>query len=1012
MKKFTAFSIIFAMIFLLLPDISVYAADDSPRIEAMRGPVFIYRTGGHSLTAAHRGMNIYDGDVVITGLNASATVKYYQQTITMGEHTKLSVNSVWQRHGRNNSSITLVEGMIKVRVDVQLDDNSRNTVQAAGTMVGVRGTEYVLIYQRPIFGGVEPFVRLLVIEGEVVVDLPDPDNDGGTASYMVTPQGMFRLHEDISGRQVYEELDYVPDMFLVPLESLDIAILRALRDDPRAREQNPELFSRIEEAIEWRMTENDLRMNFVQERPGPQIIFASEAEEVLPTLPEPAVRGEPSIGTPMRDDLVAAVEGAIEEARNVEEPVIAAPVVSMPTPEPVPTSISTPGPSPTPTTTPAPGPSPTPTTTPTPGLFPTPTATSTPSPSPTPTATPTPGPSPTPGPFLTSTATPTPGPSPTPTATPTPGPSPTPTATPTATPTPGPSPTPTVTPIPGPSPTPTATPTPGPSPTPTATPTPGPSPTPTPTPTPHPTANPPDIITQPIGVTVYIGDIGYSLAVLAHSTDDGILTFQWHRAQGASGGTFTPVAGAEHETHYFDTSEVGIFRYKVVITNTRPTVYGAPYAYAVSETVLVTVEAVPVPDPITDVAINITAPAVGATPNTAANAVGAVDFDTGAVSWTPDHSPFQDSQSYTATITLTANAGHTFEGITDAVINGQAANITGTPGTTLTISYTFPPISGSSMPRPPAGDPGHIGNGTAAYPWVIAPDTVANRAELANLLNSTPRGYFRLHGNIDVAGSPLNVMDGIYAQFSGVFDGNGHTINLDITPNGDHAGLFEMIGPDGTVKNLYLQGEVAGGVWANMGAVAGRNQGLIDNVTSNAIVHPSPYGSSGSLVGINEGILTNSFGPPGCGLPLVGPGWTGAGISFDMFKEYGPEEYEPEEYEPEEYEPEEYEPECDDRKEPEEPDKIEPEEPTKPEDDVLDDPEEKDDDDDLESDTGGYEGDQPDLIEYDAESEDIGSEDIGSEDIATENIASEHIESKHIEDSFDFSAIDGRLRKL
>ncbi|MCL2565541.1 MAG: hypothetical protein FWE24_07020, partial [Defluviitaleaceae bacterium] len=288
------------MIFLPHPNfVEAQSIDDGPRIESVRGTVFVQRVGGHSLVPVHRGMNVYDGDVIITGMDSTATIIYYEQMIIMGELTTLSVNSIWQRHGRNDSTISLVEGMIKVRVDMQLGDSSRNMVQAAGTIVGVRGTKYILTYRRMIFGddgtGIgNPFVRMLVIDGEVVVDLPDPDNLGDVATFVVTPQGMQRVSEDIQGRQVHGEVEAIPEIFAVPLESLDLIILEAIRDDARVLEQNPELFDRIEEAIELRTIEDEIRRQTLQERPPPQIITSSEAEDILPTLPTPGTGSESS----------------------------------------------------------------------------------------------------------------------------------------------------------------------------------------------------------------------------------------------------------------------------------------------------------------------------------------------------------------------------------------------------------------------------------------------------------------------------------------------------------------------------------------------------------------------------------------------------------------------------------------------------------------------------------------------------------------------------------------------
>ena len=96
------------------------------------------------------------------------------------------------------------------------------------------------------------------------------------------------------------------------------------------------------------------------------------------------------------------------------------------------------------------------------------------------------------------------------------------------------------------------------------------------------------------------------------------------------------------------------------------------------------------PAVITDAAINVTAPATGSTPIAAATAVGAnPNFTVSPVTWSPAHNPFQASTVYTATVTLTANADHTFTGLATATINGQAATVTNNTGTAVTLARTF-----------------------------------------------------------------------------------------------------------------------------------------------------------------------------------------------------------------------------------------------------------------------------------------------------------------------------------
>ena len=91
---------------------------------------------------------------------------------------------------------------------------------------------------------------------------------------------------------------------------------------------------------------------------------------------------------------------------------------------------------------------------------------------------------------------------------------------------------------------------------------------------------------------------------------------------------------------------------------------------------------------ITAVAVSITAPVKDAAPVTAAPAAG-TGYTCGAVSWDPDHNPFQSGTAYTATVTLTADDGFSFAQEITAKINNHDANVTGNTEEAVTLSFTF-----------------------------------------------------------------------------------------------------------------------------------------------------------------------------------------------------------------------------------------------------------------------------------------------------------------------------------
>lgn len=100
-------------------------------------------------------------------------------------------------------------------------------------------------------------------------------------------------------------------------------------------------------------------------------------------------------------------------------------------------------------------------------------------------------------------------------------------------------------------------------------------------------------------------------------------------------------------------------------------------------------------DPSLSVHVIIRVPIRNETPRTTATAARGYDgnFTVTSVSWDNSLPTFQSNSVYTVTITLTAETGHTFNGLTqeNAIISYGPAAIVDNTGTTLTLTRTFPP---------------------------------------------------------------------------------------------------------------------------------------------------------------------------------------------------------------------------------------------------------------------------------------------------------------------------------
>jgi hypothetical protein len=167
----------------------------------------------------------------------------------------------------------------------------------------------------------------------------------------------------------------------------------------------------------------------------------------------------------------------------------------------------------------------------------------------------------------------------------------------------------------------------------------------------------------------------------------------------------------------------------------------------------------------------------------------------------------------------------------------------------------LPGIQIIDPPRTYAG-----GSGTEHSPYLI------QNTQQLNTISLYPgdwQKHFELIDDINLAETSNDFFPlGYGSGFTGVFDGNGHTIrNLTIDVNQDsHSGLFALISYDGVVKNLNLDNFYIdiglpeyGGI---AGTLAATNKGTVENCHSNGLVKAVYY--IGGLTGVNWGDISES----------------------------------------------------------------------------------------------------------------------------------------------------------
>ncbi len=229
--------------------------------------------------------------------------------------------------------------------------------------------------------------------------------------------------------------------------------------------------------------------------------------------------------------------------------------------------------------------------------------------------------------------------------------------------------------------------------------------------------------------------------------------------------------------------------------------------------------------------------------------------------------------------------GSTEQTISAALVAGTTYYAYFANGGQSILSLTWTPVE-----QGPTGY-GFEGEGTEENPYLLkTADDFATLAANINAENTGAGEYFQLAGDIDFAGGQLpmialdaikNVNSSDYA-FEGVIDGAGFTITgvKHDQPNkadaySSYVGIVSMLGEQGVIKNLSIEGEIAGNLY--VGTFAGLSAGLIDNcVNSATVTNTGAYGAgiAGAIVrgtGVvrnceNNGTVTADGGSYACGI--------------------------------------------------------------------------------------------------------------------------------------------------
>ena len=106
-----------------------------------------------------------------------------------------------------------------------------------------------------------------------------------------------------------------------------------------------------------------------------------------------------------------------------------------------------------------------------------------------------------------------------------------------------------------------------------------------------------------------------------------------------------------------------------------------------------------------------------------------------------------------------------------------------------------------------------------------------------------------LQNDIDLGGKNWNAIGSEAEPFTGIFEGNNHTItNLKIVGDKESEGLFAY--NEGTIQNIKIKNANVTSTYDETGILVGTNKGTVNNITTSGIVEGKMF--TGGVVGKEE----------------------------------------------------------------------------------------------------------------------------------------------------------------
>lgn len=133
------------LVFILFVNTSLLYATNKriATVQLVDGTVFIKKSGGEKKIKAIKGMNLSEGDTIITEANGNATVILDDdKTIQIAPNTVINIKDLGGTKGNETTTINQPKGVTVTKIDNKLVGNSTYNQKTPTSIMGVKGTIY------------------------------------------------------------------------------------------------------------------------------------------------------------------------------------------------------------------------------------------------------------------------------------------------------------------------------------------------------------------------------------------------------------------------------------------------------------------------------------------------------------------------------------------------------------------------------------------------------------------------------------------------------------------------------------------------------------------------------------------------------------------------------------------------------------------------------------------------------------------------------------------------------